>query len=247
MPSTRLRLRHAVIVATASLGFATSAHALPVNYQFTTGPVTAVSSFLGPNQAAFDLLNGLSVTGTFTYDSDTLLSGSTNGPIVFGQSDYAGALSNFSASLGGFGITAPTGIASVANEGFANPAPNPSTDFLQVGLMQPVSAFTLSGVNLRAVGTRLFWIENSTGNTLDFLNDNSLPTTLPTSTGRLAIDFLPVDAAPNDFSGLNFAFFDNLQVTAAPVSVPEPNTGPLVALSFIGLLIAAARRRALRR
>ena len=89
MPAARLRLRRAVIAASVSLGFATYAYAVPVNYQFTTGPVTGVSTFLGPNQAALDALSGLSVTGTFTYDSDVPQSGTTNGPIVFGQSDYA--------------------------------------------------------------------------------------------------------------------------------------------------------------
>jgi hypothetical protein len=244
MPAARLRLRRAVIAASVSLGFATYAYAVPVNYQFTTGPVTGVSTFLGPNQAALDALSGLSVTGTFTYDSDVPQSGTTNGPIVFGQSDYAGALSNFSASVGGFTVTAPSGVGSVANEGYSNPVLPGGSDFFQIGLAQPVSGFTLGAVNLVAVGTRLFWIENSTGNTLDFLNDNSLPTTLPTSTGRLAVDFLPVNATPGDFSGLNFAFFENLQVTAAPVSVPEPSAWALLALSSVALLIVAPRRRA---
>jgi len=245
MPSVRFGLRRTLLLATASLALATSAHAVPVNYQFTTGPVTTVVSFQGPNQAAFDLLSGLSVSGSFTYDSDVPQSGSTNGPFVFGQSDYTGALSNFSASLGSFTIAAPSGIGSVADEGFSNPVP-PNSDFFQLGILQPVSGFTLSGVNLVAVGTRLFWIENNTGNTQDFLSSNALPTAPPTSTGRLAIDFLPVDAAPGDFSGLNFAFFENLQVSAAPVSVPEPGTWALLALSSIALLIVGARRRSRR-
>src|SRR5262245_28245800 len=127
MPSARLRLQQAAVLATVSLGFATVGRATPVNYEFTTGPVWAVSSLLltpdqlAINQAALDALSGLSVTGTFTYDSETLLSGSTNGPIVFGQSDYSGALTNFAASVGGFSISAPSGIGSVADEGYTNP------------------------------------------------------------------------------------------------------------------------------
>jgi hypothetical protein len=231
---------------TVLVGTAHSALAAPVAYNFTTDALTAgalPSSFpvSGPSSTAiFNALNGLSVSGSFLYDSDTPLTNVTNGPVVFNQWNYENSISGFSGSIGTFGFTAATGKMDVADEGFrVNIPPAPvNYDFLQLVSITD-KGFALEGLPL--ITARLFWIEGNTtaANTPDFLTGNDLPASFPESSGRFALDFLDKDANGN--TAITTAFFNGLTVKAAPLaSVPEPGT---LSLCFIGAALVAMTRR----
>lgn len=225
---------------------ATGAFAVPVSYTFSTGPVFAATNLSGGfNQALLDALSGMSVTGSFDYDSEVPLTGTSNGPSVFGQSNYLGAISNIAGSVGSlsFAGTGADGVVSVADEGYAPPIPNfVPRDFLQAS--ENATGIVLDALGLELVNVRLFWIEGidfGQGPVPDFLSDGTLPGQLPSFQGRLALDFLSVDALPGDFTTLSFAFFDALEVK--PVAVAEPGSLSLFVLAGALLPIVAARRR----
>jgi hypothetical protein len=237
------RVFRKLAIAAALLAPATYAFAVPVTYTFSTGPAVAATTLTGFNQPLLDALSGLSVTGSFTYDSEVPLTDVTDGPVVFGQANYAGAMSNVSGSLGALPFAGTLdGFANVANEGYAPPVPGfVPKDFLQVA--QVATGVVLDGLGLRQIDARFFWIEGldvGQGPIADFLSDSTLPAQLPGFQGRLAIDFLSVDAQPGDFSSITFAFFDGLEVK--PVAVAEPGSLPL-ALTGALLLIAVVRTR----
>jgi hypothetical protein len=232
-------------IALLALGAANFASAVPVTYQYTTGPASGAFNFVSANPELLSALNGLTVSGTFTYDNEVPQTGTTKGPIVFGQSDYAGAISNLTGAVGGFTLSQDAGGGSVANEGYSFL----TSDFFQLGATT-TTGFVLGDLGLQLVATRFFWIEStliagSPAPIPDFLGDNGLPTTLPAFPGRLALDFVSLTLPPGPLA-FNFAFFDGLAVTAAPAAVSEPGTLPLLATAGLGLLllgVPASRRR----
>src|SRR5262245_28634093 len=120
-----------------AVGAAQIAHATPITYQFTTDPfVTPPSIATGPSATVIAAaLNGLSVSGTFVYDSDSPLTNVTDSAQVIGEHNYEdNPISNFSGSVGTFNFTGANGKADVADDGFVTrvfPNPDPVyVDFL---------------------------------------------------------------------------------------------------------------------
>lgn len=240
-----LQILQTFVITALFLLPATRVLAVPISYTFSTGPIIGATNLSGFNQPLLDALSGLSVTGSFAYDSEVPLSSTSDGPFVFGQANYQGAISNIAGSVGPlpFAGTGANGIASVADEGYAPPVPGfIPRDFLQVS--ENASGIVLDGLALQLVNVRLFWIEGldfGQGPLADFLSDSSLAGQLPAFQGRLALDFLSIAAAPGDFSSSAFAFFDGLKVT--PVAVAEPSSLSLFVLAGALLLFAAMRTR----
>jgi hypothetical protein len=240
------------ILACVSLavGAAQSAHATPITYQFTTDAFgTPPSVATGPSATAIAAaLNGLSASGTFVYDNDSPLTNVTDSAQVIGEHNYEdNPISDFSGSVGSLTITGATGKADVADDGFVThvfPNPDPVySDFLH---FVSITDKGVSLLGLPLVTARLFWIESPgpVNPTPDFLTSGDLPESLPTLSGRFALDFVNKDASGNVI-GLTTAFFYGLTVTPAPVpptAVPEPGTLALVSLAGLALIPLVRRR-----
>ena len=228
------------------VGAAQSAVAAPILYQFTTDPFSPPSIATGPSGPAIAAaLNGLSVSGTFLYDSDSPLSSIGNSSAVVGEHNYENnPISNFTATVGTLSITGATGKADVADEGFITRVPPDFTTPVYEDFLHFVS-ITDKGVSLLdlpLVTARLFWIEGPgpTGSTPDFLTSGALPDVLPALSGRFALDFVNKDASGNVL-GLTTAFFYGLSVNAVPpTAVSEPGT---LALLSVGLLLVPLAHR----
>jgi len=229
------------------LAAASVAYASPVTYSFTTGE-PSLNSCLDPADGLFKLCsapiygNGTSVSGTFKYDSAVLQSGSTANTSAL----YAGSLTDLAGSSPS-GFSDPSGETSVGNDVVLS---NGSGDALLLAAESFVPApfsvvpddfvgFSIGGgSSLRLVNVRMFWMEGLLG-APDFLSDQSLPATLPTFEGRLALDFADV-SSPSTIVAI--VFFDGLFVHAQ--SVPEPASAALLGIASLALGI---RRRALGR
>jgi hypothetical protein len=234
-------------LALLSLGAAHQAGAIPVNYEFSTGPAWGAFNLTGSaNPSLLGALTGLTVSGSFTYDSETPLSSTVDGPFVVGQRNYLGAFSNFAATVGAFSIAqSGEGSGQVANEGFVAS----SSDFFQLSTFS--DGMVLTDLSLALVNARLFWIEGQLMQGAitpipDFLNDSNLPGAPPSFAGRLALDFLSLTLPPENPAALNFAFFDGLVVRAAPTAVAEPGILSLILIGGLALLFVATRQRGLR-
>jgi hypothetical protein len=217
--------------------------AAPVTYSFATSTVSSIGS--GPSGSTLaGLLSGLSVSGTFTYDSTA----SATGTLGDGETLYGGPSSpNYllSGTVGTYSFSDPRGNMGVGND---KPiAPFPSADIVQIDAdpgnpavpVHNISGFGLDGFSLYNV--RMFWISGQTTPELipDFLTNQDLPTVLPAFHGRLALDFVEAGTTGPQSS----VFFDGLAV-APEVTVPEPGTCALLSVG-LGLLGLTARRRKL--
>lgn len=209
-----------------------TASAAQVSYSFETGPllVAPVGSPLA------SMLGGMSVTGSFGYDSDTPVTGT----LPNGGSYYLGALSDLQGSIGSWSFSDSLGLASAENDALSLPAVPFPVDLLMLSAepmgyetTENFSGFGVSGLAL--INVRLFWMETFVGGAGDFLDSNDLPSALPGGSGRLALDFRGSDGA------VSYAFFDGLRVTAQPHSVPEPGTLALLGVGLAGL--GLVRRR----
>ncbi len=215
----RIRLRR-MAAGLVVMVFATDAHAIPIEYEFTATGFTGSTTpgFVGPNP----------VSGSFSFDADAVavdtISLGTIYPAVSGLSGTAGS-SAFSSSQG---------FVIVGNDTYQYPPVTGVSglhDFFLIGWNAPstvFSGFDYGGRTL--VNVRLFWIEGQNG-IGDFLDSQSLVTGLPpTGAGRLALDFA---------GGVSAFYSVSLQATA----VPEPSSIVLLSLGLMGLCLAKQRKR----
>ncbi len=218
------------------------AYATPMAYSFSTG-----SSPYGTNAIASLFDNGASVSGTFSYDSQSPYIGpTTNGSSYGGHSLTSGNPASFSSIFGtvsGMTFSDPRGVAVVGNDN----ASMQGNDFFQLSsdpTLTSTSTHNFSGFMLggyRLVNARLFWIEGQAAPNLigDFLQDDSLLTAPPAFNGRLGLDFIDTAVNPNVVAG--YVFFDGLRVSPA-TQVSEPQTLAML-LTGLGLLALRPRRR----
>jgi len=235
-------------VCQAVIGLAAAA---PVTYTFATGPYTN-DGFPSP----LATLLGSSIAGSFVYDPAAPLGGSatnanfTNASVYFSAPPSAAPYSSLSATVSGGGLASalsisdPRGTSTVSNDGFVSPPGTPVQDFMSLDAdpfgptgVHNTSGFSIDGFTL--VNMRMFWAEFTLG--VDFLNDQSLPSVLPSGPARLSLDFLPVGSQPA--TPTTFAFYDDVRVTAAAAAIPEPDTYALFLAAFGALGFVARRRK----
>jgi hypothetical protein len=217
------------MLALAALLATTPADATAVRYAFETGPF----SFSGGNAPVFEATSF--VTGEIDYDA----AAPQTAPAPGGLFVHLFGTGNLAATVQGFDIFDPFGAALVGDEQTLTRPPGFDTADLLVLTAEPqllptdIVGFELNG--FRLVNVRLFWLEGLLG-APDFLSSSTLPATLPTFSGRLALDFVPATGGP-----VGFAFFDDLRVRPLVVPTPEPGSLLLLGLGLAGL--GLARRR----
>lgn len=251
MPAFVTRLC-ALSITAAALCCAADAVAIPITYSFTTAndrAATAVNIDLsvprlnGPNAAVAAFFTGLTINGSFVYDSDSAVSSVLTGPTGT-QNVYDTAITNLVGTIGDLNFSDTAGLTQLAEDTLLLPVIFPSDpvtrDFLQISASSTgFSGFTLDSFGLTLLSARLFWIEGNEGaigETLgDFLTTETLPAALPSEIGLFGLTFGQIGSS-SAFTTVNFY---GLSVT--PVSVPEPGTLTLLALG--GLVTLGLRRR----
>lgn len=231
--------------------------AAPVQYTFTAGPVFSGSSDLAT------LLNGLAISGAFSYDAATPLYGQS-GDLGFepGYAVYATSGSliqsfyGFSGSIGGHqfsDIVGSTSIRNGYNGGFptnatldivslnAEVTPKVGANTTPSDYERQLNGFTVGDYTLHNV--RLFWATGVAGTPVNFLNDSSLPGQLPTFQGRIAFDFVRTNDPTNT---ANLPYYSNTVIfsglVAQAAAVPEAGTTVMVVVG-LGVLGLVSRRR----
>jgi hypothetical protein len=218
----------------------TPALAVPITYEFSTGPVLGALNVgvIGDpnNQALLDVFANSTVTGSFVYDSESPVTSVVTNPLGT-QYLYDGAVTALTGSVAGFTFGDASGRIQVGDELNINGAPR---DILQIsGAAPDFTGFDLGTLGLTLLNARLFWIEGNpttNGGTLsDFLSGNGLPSPLPDLTGLFAFSF----AATGSTTLASTVTFRELQIR--PVAVPEPVTLSLLVSGIVAL--ASFRRR----
>lgn len=221
--------------------WATQALAVPMKYEFSTGAVLSAQNFgvQGDpnNQALRDVFVNSTVTGSFTYDSESpVTSVVTN--VLGTQALYDGAVTSLTGSVAGFAFSDASGSVQVGDELNINGSAH---DVFQLsGSGSDFTGFDTLGLTL--LNARLFWIEGNpttSGGTLpDFLSGNGLPSPLPNLIGLFGFSF----AATGSTALAATVTFQELRVQ--PVAVPEPATSSLLlaaAMAVVGLRRRSAR------
>jgi len=231
-------------------GLTSSAVAAPVTYRFTTSDTPFGD---GTVSTLLPLLQG-GAAGTFVYNND--FPGLTRVDNADGSYFWRGfspqsatgiptTLSALSGTVAGFSFSDVSGATQVGNDDIVVPGFPTNVDMIQL-VFDPFPGST-SVRNLTGFTTangwvlqnvRMFWQEGQQVPELipDLLNDQNLPSALPSIHGRVALDFFQ---ANDPTQTRRFVFFDGLTVTA----VPEPQTYLMLATGLAMLGFMRLRRK----
>jgi len=231
-------------------GLSSSAVAAPVTYSFTT---SATPFGDGTVSTLLPFLQG-GASGTFVYNNG--FTGLTKVDNPDGSYFWRGftpqsstgiptTLSALTGTVAGFSFADVSGATQVGNDDIVVPGFPTNVDMIQL-VFDPFPGST-SVRNLTGFTTangwvlqnvRMFWQEGQQVPELipDLLNDQNLPTALPTIHGRVAFDFFQ---ANDPTQTRRFVFFDGLTVTA----VPEPQTYLMLATGLAMLGFMRLRRK----
>ena len=221
-------MKKTIAVLAMSVLAAGQASAVPITYTYTTDPASQIGNV--PELSA--LFDGLSITGTFVYDSETPLTTTQPG----GLEIYVGAVTGWTGTVGGnsFSDANDTSLAVSGDDTFD--FGGTLNDFLLFSMGPPGSGaadgFSIGGFTLDNV--RMFWIENLLPGVPDFISGSGLIDPLPDFAGRMSLDFGTIER-----DGITLpvnVFFDNVIVTR----VAEPGS---LLLLLGGLVMLALRRR----
>jgi len=195
-----------------------AAHSIPITYSFSTG-----TSATGNNSALVTALDGMSVTGTFDYDSSSPATGTVSGGAIDGSTIYNQGIANLAGSVGSNLFSDLFGGIIVGDDVIGS-----TSDFFRLSFNIDGTGFNIGDFAL--IGLRIDWIEGPIVPT-DFLSGQGLPDVLFDFPGRLALDF-----ASSTESGT--VFFSGATVT----SVPEPATLSLLAAGLLGVGLSRRKR-----
>lgn len=204
------------------------AWAVPVTYTYTTD----VASLGGNVPELSALFAGLSVSGTFVYDSETPLT--VTQPT--GVEIYLGAVTAWTGTVGPYAFSDADGLSLALSGDDAFDFGGTLSDIFLFSMGAPgagaAAGFSAGGFTLDNV--RMFWIENLLPAVPDFIAGGGLLDSPPGFGGRLALDFGTIER--DGFTLPVNVFFDNLRVSR----VPEPGS---ILLLLSGLLLLGFRRR----
>jgi len=214
----------AVILILGSMIVGAAAHAVPVQYRFTTG--TAI----GSGGSALGLFGaGETANGTFTYESDSVAIGAI--PFPLGDASVYGSITNWEGFVGANRFFDAAAGVFVGNDVLTG-----GLDTMRLtGTVEggPWVPFSVGGVEL--VRATIIFQEGLFGAT-NFLTSNAQPESMPSFLGLLRLDF-----SGNSTSPSGFVHFGGVRVER--VSVPEPGTLFQLLAGLIVLAVIAVRRR----
>ena len=219
-------LAFVLLLAAVFVGLESVASATPATYTFTTGP--SITNPIGTSP--FDAVSLGVVSGTFTYDPQGVMTCCVAGTEYFGFANLSGTVDAKHFSI-------PNGTIRICNDCLAPTANGPGAtdgDTLALrGTPSPgMNGFQIDGYSLTSV--RLFWTQGELG-IGDFLNNENLPSVLPSFAGRLALDF--------GTQGSQSVFFDGLMVQAQSVTEPETYSVLGSGLALLVFLLACTKTR----
>ena len=216
--------------AVAAMNLVSGAEAALIDYKFSTDTIS---------DGGF--LDGLSASGTFTYNTTPGASAVAGVPPIVGSTIYIGNVTDGTLKLSGTtnGILGPQSASyATANVIVGDDKFNPGTPGSPFDLVQffPTSGFVgfTNEIGYALVGYDIIWVESVLG--FDFLADQSLVDleshVLGDTPALLRLVFRPPTGGPNEF-----VFLGGLRID----EVPEPAMIGLFGFGIAGM--AAARRR----
>lgn len=225
-------------------GCALQAQAAAQHYVFSSHALFGVGALAVQLGSAAPGASAPSVAGSFRFDAATAFTGGS-GALGYepGYAIYSGAVRQLSGQVFGRSFSDVYVNASVANNlgGLqdvlsltADATPLAGGNRLPANSPRQLIGFTLGHMQLSNV--RLFWVAPASA-----WPGYALPSVLPATGWRLALDFVPVTDPLNTANApyyANTVFIDGVTVQA----VPEPSS-VLMMLAGVGLLAAWARRR----
>lgn len=239
-----LTLIRQVCAAALLAGCALQAQAAAQQYVFSSNALSGVGSLAAQLGSAAPGASMPSVSGSFRFDAATAFTGGS-GALGYepGYAVYSGAVRQLSGQVFGRSFSDVYVNAGVANNlgGLqdvlsltADATPLAGGNRLPASSPRQLIGFTLGDMQLSNV--RLFWVAPASA-----WAGYALPSVLPTTGWRLALDFVPVMDPLNTANApyyANTVFIDGVSVQA----VPEPSA-VLMMLGGAAVLAGWARRR----
>ncbi|HWA39312.1 MAG TPA: PEP-CTERM sorting domain-containing protein [Burkholderiales bacterium] len=256
------------IVAALSVFLATSLHAQPVTYSFSTGAILPFGTVFSPTGAPVvpadfanagvlhGLLLGTSVSGSFQYDSSApRFQTNVDGSVIYAANPNSSYLNLAGSVTGGatpgYTFSDPRGFTTVANETNTLPipcpgcpVPPPGDGFHLIADSQSPSGTNrnISGFGVgdfRLYNVRMFWLE---GQAVPEVVPDLVPNTDLPGAPPSVHGRLALDfIIGNDVSKQYALFYDSLAV-AAPIPEPETYAMLLAGLALLGFQVRRKKK-----